>query len=95
MHASSLQGSTDFLFTARPALTGSLIGVSFQAVSWPSYFLSVIDAPNTAEGSLRLGVTSPSSALDNATWLIVPGLVGGYNTYSLQVRIATWRGCMS
>ena len=80
------QGSTDYLFTAQPALTGSTIGVSFQSVNYPTNFLSVVTATNTAEGALRIGAADPSAARDNATWLIVPGLVGGYNSYSLQAR---------
>ena len=79
------QGSSDFLFTALPALTGSSIGVSFQSANFPQYYLSVIQS-NTLEGSLRLGVMDPAAALDNATWLVVPGRAGGFNTYSLQAR---------
>jgi len=59
--------------------------VSFQSVTWPDYYLSVITAANSDKGSLRLGAAIPVAALDNATWLIVPGLVGAFNSYSLQV----------
>ena len=80
------QGNSDYLFKAQPALTGSTIGVSFQSVNYPSNYLTIVTATNTAEGSLRIGNADPSAARDNATWLILPGLVGGYNTYSFQAR---------
>lgn len=59
--------------------------MSFQSVAWPDYYLSVITVANSDKGSLRLGAAIPVAALDNATWLIVPGLVGAFNSYSLQV----------
>ena len=59
--------------------------MSFQSVTWPDYYLSVITASNSDKGSLRMGAAVPVAALDNATWLIVPGIVGASNSYSLQV----------
>lgn len=81
-----MQGSADYLFTARPALTGSAIGVSFQSVNYPLQYITMIQPSNTAEGSARLGVVNPFAALDNASWLVTPGLAGAFNSYSLQAR---------
>ena len=77
----------NFMFIARPALTGSSLGVSFQSVFSPTEYISVVTSTGLFEGSLRLGITSPGAALDNATWLVVPGRAGGVNTYSFQVRL--------
>lgn len=77
--------SNDFLFTARPALTGSAIGVSFQSNNYPAMYIAISSTSTTEQGSLRLGLLDPAAALDNATWLVVPGLAGGFNTYSLRV----------
>ena len=85
-YPSHLQGSADYLFTARPALSGSAIGVSFQSVNYPLQYITTIQPSNTAEGSARLGVVNPFAALDNASWLITPGLAGAFNSYSLQAR---------
>lgn len=66
--------------------------MSFQSTNYPQHYVSVITDPTTTEGSMRLGVTVPAAALDNATWLIVPGIAGGFNSYSLQARVCVWEG---
>lgn len=82
------QGNQDFLFSATPGLSNPAIGVSFQSVNFPTYYLGILPvsvSANTIEGSLRLGLMLPGAALDNATWLILSGLAGGLNSYSFQV----------
>lgn len=85
---STWQGNLDFLFTVQPGLSNPSTGISLQSVNYPTYYLGILPvsvSANTAQGSLRLGLMIPGAAsLDNATWAIVPGLAGGFNTYSFQ-----------